>query len=152
MDYQHAAEQRSDGRPGGLASRNEGVGAAPLCLGKMARNDFAVRGIRDGLADAEDEAHGEQQLEPADQAGSERCGRPQKNTKREDPVDRKTVDKPPRDDLEDGVGPEEGGEEDSELRIGKVELVFDVRSSDGEISTVDVVDEDREGQEDGKAG
>src|SRR5260370_18936753 len=118
----------------------------------MMRNDFAVRRIGDGLTDAEDEAHGKKQLEPTDEAGTERGGGPQENSEREDPVNWKTVDQPAGDDLEDGVGPEEGGEENAELGIGKAELVFDMRSGDGEISAVDVVDEDGEGQEDGEAG
>src|SRR6266478_4882949 len=152
MGYEHSTKKRTDCGARGLAGANNRVGAAALEFGKIARNDFAVGGIGDGLADAENEAHGKQQFEPADEAGSKCGGRPQQNSKREDPVDRETVDQPPGDDLEDGVSPEEGGEEDSELGIGKTELVFDVRSGDGEIPAVDVVDEDGEGEEDGQAG
>jgi len=49
--------------------------------------------------------------------------------------------------LEDGIGPEEGREENSKLGIGKAEIVLDIRSGDGEISTVDVIDEDGEREE-----
>src|SRR6266478_2481549 len=151
MGYEHSTKKRTDCGARGLAGANNRVGAAALEFGKIARNDLAVGGIGDGLADAEDEAHDKEQPEPADEAGSKRGGRPQQNSKREDPVDRETVDQPPGDDLEDRVGPEEGGEEDSELEMGKTELVFDMWSSDGEVTAIDVVDEDGKREEDGEA-
>ena len=44
--------------------------------------------------------------------------------------------------MKDGVGPEERREKDAKLGVRKAEFVFDMRSGDGEITAIDVVDED----------
>ncbi len=147
MGYEHSAEKCSDGGTGGLPSRNERVGAAALQLRKITGDDFAVRGIGNRLADAKDEAHGEQQLETVDEASGDGGGGPQKNSECEDPVDGKAVNQPAGNDLKDRVGPEERSEEDPEMGIGKAEFVFDMRRRDGEIPAIDVVDENGEGEE-----
>jgi hypothetical protein len=52
-----------------------------------------------------------------------------------------------------GIGPEESGDENAELRIREAELVFEQRCGDSEVSAVDVVDQDgnsEQQQPDGK--
>lgn len=78
---------------------------------EVARDDFAVRGIGNGLAYAKKEAHREKQSEAMDKGGSKGRHRPKQKAGGEHPVDVQAVDEPAGDDLEERIRPEKRGEE-----------------------------------------
>ncbi len=53
--------------------------------------------------------------------------------------------------MENGVSPEEGREQESDLIKGEAQLVLNERRGEREISAVDIVDENRKREEDGEA-
>ncbi len=122
--HQNSAKKQTKCRSSVKARDDYGICETALRLGKMPREDLGIGRISDGLANTEQQPRNEQHLKTIDKAGGGRSRGPQKESCGDDPTDLETVDKPAGDKLEHSVGPEERGEQDSELRRRKTELVF----------------------------
>jgi hypothetical protein len=143
-------EAAAEGTHGGAPSDGcdeKAVGEAAIFFLDRFAEDFGAGGEDDGLTDAEEEAHGEESCEAAGESGEDGGGRPGKESGGEHGVGAEAIDEPADGDLEEDVGPEEGGEKDAELRGGEAPFFAEERSGKGEVAAVDVVDEDRDDEE-----
>ena len=82
------------------------------------------------------------------QARGRRSRAPQKKSAGDHPVHVEAVHQPAGDDLEERIGPEEGGKQQPELRIGDLQLSFEQRRRNGKIAAVDVIDKDGKRKQD----
>ena len=146
MSDEKSAEEETEGGAEEESGAEDRVGEAALAVGEVEREDLAIGRVSNGFADAEDEAKGEQEFERVGEAGEGGSDGPEREAGGEDEVDVEPIDEPAGEKLGAGVGPEEGGEEEAEAGGGEAELVLEKGSRDGEITAVDIVDEDRESE------
>src|SRR5215471_8375271 len=73
--------------------------------------------------------------------------RPRKKPSGNDPVHVEPINYPAGYDLEQGVSPEKRGKQNAELRSRKPKLVFQQRCRNGEVTAVNVIDEDSNGEQ-----
>ena len=90
----------------------------------MFRDDFVVRRVGHRLADAENQSHDEHESEAVEEAGRQRCERPDKQAESEEPVHIEFVYQPAGYDLEWCVGPKESRQQDAELRRREMKIFF----------------------------
>ena len=113
-----------------------------MLLREMEGDDFGVRGVGDGFADAEEKAEREQYGEGMGDAGKGGGSGPQGETGGEDPVDVEAVHEPTGEKLTPRIGGEKSGQKKTELGWRDVEFLFEHWRGDGEAATVDVVEDD----------
>ena len=145
---EHAAEKETKAGAEEKAGTKNGVGETALGLGEVEGEDFAVGGIGDGFTEAEEQTQSKKEDEGVDDAGEGGGDGPKREASGEDEIDIEAIDQPTGDELGAGVGPKKGGEKKAEAGGGDGEFALKQRRGDGEIATVDVVDEDGEAEED----
>jgi hypothetical protein len=145
--HHEAAAEGADGGSPADGGDEKAVGEATIFFLKRFAEDFGAGGEDDSFADAEEEAHGKEGGEAAGESGEDGGGRPCEESGGEYSVGAEAIDEPADGDLEEDVGPEEGGEENAELRGGEAPFFAEERGGEGEVTSVDVVDEDCDDQQ-----
>ena len=145
---EHAAEKETKAGAEEEAGTKNGVGETALSFGEVKGEDFAVGGIGDGFTEAKEQSQSKKENEGVDGAGEGGGDGPKREASGEDEIDIEAIDQPTGDELGAGVGPKKSGEKEAEASGGKGEFALKQRRGDGEIATVDVIDEDGEAEED----
>ena len=109
VGHEEATSKGADGGAPADGGDEEAVGEAAILFLDAFAEDFGTGGEDDGFADAEEEAHGEEGGESAGEAGEGGGGGPGEESGGEDGAGLEAVDEPAYGDLEEDVGPEEGG-------------------------------------------
>ena len=138
----------SDGWAEVLGADVDGGGEALFASFKILADEGEAGDGSDGFGEAEEKAEGEDVICAAaegDAGGGEGPGEEGGGV---DPLDADAVDEGAGGELEEAVGPEEGGEEHAHGAWGEVEVAHDGAGGDGEVAAVDVGD-DHAGEEEG---
>ncbi len=115
--HQDAPEEQAEGRSSIKAGDDYGIGETAPIFREVAGKYFGIRRVNDGFADSQNEPRGQQQREAACEPGSCRGPGPEEETGGQHPFDIDMVDKPSGRDLEDGIAPEKGREQDSKPQV-----------------------------------
>ncbi len=143
-----AADNQAQRRTELRSGVDQTIGHAALLFGESGGDDLGIRRIRDGFAHSQHQTQQEQSRESVHQAGENGCAGPDKIADRVNPNYVVSFDKPPRQHHETGVGPKKSRKQVSELERIQMQSRFQIVAGDRQVPAIDVIDADRNDQED----
>jgi hypothetical protein len=147
LGHQEAPGEHADGGAEQIARTHDAVGDAQLVHGTDLRKDFGRTGEGGAFAETEQHAQEQDDDEAAGKAGEQGCERPDGGADEQHPMGAEPFGQPAHGNHAEHIAVIEGRAEDAELGCGEAEVLLQLRSRDGEIAAVDIVDEHRDGDQ-----